>query len=363
MLTRPSGLGWWVAFERAIDDGPKAADLAKALAVCEATGADWLCLRAGDGGHADADLTEGSILAFKSAGKKVFLWPFEYGSDASLAGSLAILKHWRGLCLSGGAPAIDGIVLNAEFDFLKNASPEHARAFVASVRAQGWDYVGHAPPDYAGGRGDGSLAALDEVCDGIFPQTYAWEHNDLGHVHTINEVLALYRKRGIYRDRVNPVLCSYRPLFRGYTTPPEGLDPEEKAAFKPRQIPTSPLANEAELVAKDVVEGLDFLEGCEAPSIYTIDALHFASRPGVGAAVLTALTALTARAKPAKQTLPDGGLALADTDRAPATSIADEVHRLMEATPTRPDSPQAVATTAADITWSGEPPDSKGAAG
>jgi hypothetical protein len=64
-----------------------------------------------------------------------------------------------------------------------------------------------------------------------------------------------------------------------------------------------------------------------------------------------------------RQTLPDGGLALADTDRAPATSIADEVHRLVDATPTRPDSPQAVATTAADITWSGEPPDSKGAAG
>jgi hypothetical protein len=317
-MSKPLGLGWWVAFERSIDAGPKAADLAKALAVCEATGARWVCLRAGDGGHPDADLTEASILAFKAAGLQVFLWPFVYGH--ALSGTLAILKHWRGLCLPGGAPAVDGVILNAEFDF-ESVAPALARSLVGDVRALGYDFVGHAPPDFAGGRGDGPFPALDDACDAIMPQCYAWEHNDGGHIHTIDAVLSLYRKRGLYLDKVNPVLCSYRPKVRGYTK------------TEPKQpIPTAPLAGEAEIVARDVVAGLDHVDalgGCEAPSIYTIDAMTggWAARKGVGEAVLAALVA---RAGPVKQTLPDGGLDLGDTDRVPATSIADESHRLAE---------------------------------
>lgn len=313
-MSKPLGLGWWVAFERSIDAGPKAADLARAIAVCEATGARWVCLRAGDGGHPDSDLTEASILAFKEAGLQVFLWPFVYAT--ALSGTLGILKHWRGLCLRGGAPAVDGAILNAEFDFEKVA-PAVARALVGDARAIGYDFVGHAPPDFAGGRGDGPFPVLDEACDAIFPQCYAFEHNDGGHVHTIDAVLSLYRKRGLSLAKVNPILCSYRPKARG-----------RDSADHP--IPTPPLAGEADLVARDVIAGLahlDELGGCAAPSLYTIDAMTggWASRKGVGEAVLAALVA---RAKPVKQTAPDGALQLGNTDRVPATTIGDEAHRL-----------------------------------
>lgn len=54
----PSGLGWWVAFERAISSGSKEADLALAVGRCRSTEATWVGLRAGAGSGHDPDLDE-----------------------------------------------------------------------------------------------------------------------------------------------------------------------------------------------------------------------------------------------------------------------------------------------------------------
>lgn len=290
-MSAPQGLGAWIAFEHAIDPGPKTADLARAVTICKAIGAEWIVLRTGAGSVPDADLSEASIFAFAAAGIRVFLWPFIYAG--ALEGELKILRRYRGLCVPGGRPIVQGIVLNAEYQFMAGATVAEATTTVRRVREIGYEWVAHAPPDHAGGRGEGPLKTLDALCDAILPQTYAWEHNDLGHVHTIDKVLALYGARGLGLDKVWPILCTYRPRFRGKTPAPANVP-----------IPTPPLANEAARVAGDIVAGLDRIDalgGCPAPSLYSIDGMQFASRPGVAEAVLAALTVrqLRGRAPPA----------------------------------------------------------------
>lgn len=261
-LNVKSSLGWWVAFERAIDDGPKAVDLQKAIDVCKSTGAEWIAVRGGAGGHDDADLNAESIAAYREAGIEPIVWVFNYQRSQQ-----AELDDFARFAKMGVTKAI----LNAEFEYIP-ASEAQARSLVQGVRDLGYEWVAHAPPDYAGGRGEGALAALDEVCDAILPQVYAFEHNDKGHLHHIAAVVELYAARGYGLDKVWPVLGSYRPRTRGYSK-----NPTTGKTDVP--IPTARLTNEAERVSADVVAGLVdcFARGVRFPSIYSIDAMNFAN--------------------------------------------------------------------------------------
>lgn len=319
-MSAPKGLGWWVAFERAITDGPKAVDVQHAIDVCKATGAEWICVRASAGGNDDADLNAQSIAAYVAAGLQVVIWIFDYAT--SEAAELVDFKRYRDL-------GVTHAVLNAEYEYFA-ASEAQARGLVAKLRAMGFEWIAHAPPDYAGGRGDGPLKALDEVCDAIMPQTYAYEHNDQGHVHHIRAVMSLYSLRGFGPSKVWPILGGYRPRTRGY-----GADK--------KPLPTPPMADEANRVAADVVAGLDECErmGVPAPSIYTIDALHFINA-AVGAAVLAAVTAWAEQRMPAKH---EPGPSFPDTAATPITWADRAEQRAEHEVSTDPGTPRAKSTS------------------
>jgi len=124
--------------------------------------------------------------------------------------------------------------------------------------------VAHAPPDYAGSTNANPWNALDAACDAIMPQVYAWEHDDRGHVHHLNNVRARYVAKRTPIEKVWPILCSYRPKVRGFTK--EG-----------KSIPTPSMHDEAERVARDLMDGLThaWCVDSQAPSIYSLDAITF----------------------------------------------------------------------------------------
>ena len=253
-MTAPSGLGFWIAFESSIDPGAKPVDLAVAIGRCKRAGATWIAPRAGQDGLNDGAFNRASCEAFAAAGLDVYPWVFvDPGRNAGTIAAFAKMRDW---------PGVAGAILNAEFAY-QAESPDNARALVAGVRAAGYDFVAHAPPDYLGGYGaTKSLRALDNACDVVMPQVYAFEHNDAGHVAHLDRVLALYAKLGLSIDKVWPILCTYRPHTRGF-------DKDNKP------IPTPKIANEPQIVADDLIAGLDRIAACPAPSLYSLDAISW----------------------------------------------------------------------------------------
>lgn len=270
----PHGLGGWVAFEASLDPGAKVRDLHVATERCAAAGMSWIAPRAGAGNNADAAFNEASMEAYLAADLTVLPWWFPFvGTEKRLVEGL---KRW----FVGGA---HGAIINAEFEY-QPATPAAARALVAAIRtawaeAQGErirrglevvadePFLAHAPPDYLGaGVGhplSDELVVFDEECDAIMPQVYAWEHDDRGHVHHLERVMAGYAKRGLFADRVWPVGCTYRPKKRGGN-------------------PTPPMADEAQRVADDLLAFLahPIVAACPAPSLYTLDAITWINGPG-----------------------------------------------------------------------------------
>lgn len=245
---KPCGRGAWVAFQSAANpDNVREHDLQTIVERAKRLGANWLAVRAGAGTGMDADLRDDSLAYYRANGFQIFAWIFDYKDNS--VGEIAAYKRWVG--------KVDGVIMNAEFEYLGEDEAE-ARALVAGIRACGFDFVGHAPPDYAGGRGDGALKILDEVCDAIFPQVYAYEHDDSGHVHHLNNIRALYAARNLLH-KVSPVGCTYRPNVRGGRN-------------------LAPIADY--VVAQDVVAFLahPWTQSCESPSLYSIDAITFAGQ-------------------------------------------------------------------------------------
>lgn len=243
-----------------MDAGAKARDLEVAIDRAKRIGATWIAPRAGDVTRNDAQFDRASCEAYANAGLAVYPWLFvRPGRNAQTVAACASMRDW---------PGVAGVILNAEFEY-QGAQPAEAKALVASLRAAGFDFVAHAPPDYLGGRGSSpAFVALDEVCDAIMPQVYAWEHDDSGHVRHLDNVASLYAKRGIGADRCWPILCTYRPKVRGFD-----------AAGKAK--PTPPMANEARRVAADLLEGLahPWVRASRAPSLYSLDAISFITGP------------------------------------------------------------------------------------
>lgn len=271
---KPAGLGWWVAFEGAADAGPKPRDLEVLVARARRTGASWVLPRAGDAVSApsadpnrvqDGDFSRASCEAYAAAGFGVYPWVFGRpgaGGVARMVAQFARVRDW---------PGVRGAVINSEFE-VEHQSAAEARELVRQIRDLGFEFVAHAPPDYLGGRGTSAyFVALDEACDAILPQVYAYEHDDRGHVHHLEAVRALYEKRRVDLGKVWPVLCSYRPKTRGFDKGPDG---------KLRPRPTPPMADEARRVAEDVIAGLEHPWSSASPvSIYTLDAVSFINGP------------------------------------------------------------------------------------
>lgn len=293
----PHGLGGWVAFEGSLDPGAKVRDLHVAIERCDQAGMKWIAPRAGAGGANDGAFDEASVEAYLAAGLVVLPWIFPYvGTEAK------VRAGFKRFFIAGA----HGAIINAEFEY-QPATAAAARALVASIRtawaeAQGERlqrglevvadecWIGHAPPDYLGaGVGhplSDELVALDEECDAIMPQVYAYEHDDRGHAFHLDRVMSGYAKRGLGPDRVWPVGCTYRPKARGGK-------------------PTPTLPNEAQRVADDVRAFLEhpLVAACPAPSLYTLDAISWINGPGDR--VMAALRAHR------------------DTDRAPAPPDSD----------------------------------------
>jgi hypothetical protein len=290
-MPAPRSLGWWVAFERALSTGGKRADLQTAIERCKATGATWIAMRAGAGGNDDAALTEESVVTLDEAGLDVFIWIFDYTGRSGPE-----LEDYRRWFKTG---RVKGAILNAEYEYAKSSAHE-ALALVQSVRDIGYDFVAHAPPDYLGARGGEPWDSLDDACDQIMPQVYSFEHDDRGHVFHLDRVLALYKARGIDLAKVSPIGCSYRPKTRGYRV--------DQATGKSVPVPTPPMANEADVVARDVLAFMDHphVASCAAPSLYTLDAITWIN--GAGDRVLPALTERARRKTTEPPAMPDGGV-------------------------------------------------------
>ncbi len=245
-----------------MDPGPKARDLAVAIDRALRMGMSWVALRAGDAAVNDGQFDAKSIRAWKDAGFYVAPWLFArlYGVDRQIAavGQLADM-------------GVDGFIWNAEFDF---AAPTIANQIVARQLCEGTRrvapklWLAHAPPDYEGSRTGEPWDTFDDLCDHILPQVYAWEHNDAGHVYHLARVMARYVASGVPLSRVWPVLCSYRPKYRG-------VDSNGKS------IPTPKMLDEARVVANDLLAGLEhaWVAGSRAPSIYSLDAISWINGP------------------------------------------------------------------------------------
>jgi hypothetical protein len=250
-MKKLSGRGAWIAFEDAVTTQGRAADIAETVRRAKQLGAAWVTLRLGnagvrDGGsHINGKPAMDLVDALRAEDIDVAGWLFEYAKwpDASRA----IWRDW--------APILSAAIINAEFEYL-DATREMVKRLVGDLRDMNYEEVSHAPPDYAGGRGDGAMSFLDEECDRILPQTYSFEHDDSGAPYHLARVKALYEKRGIL-EKVSPVGCTYRPFVRGG-----------------RKL--SPIGDNA--VAADVVKFLDdpWTLATEIPSLYSIDAPSFA---------------------------------------------------------------------------------------
>ena len=252
-MSYPVGLGWWVAFENAMHPGPKEKDLEIAIERAKKTGARWVALRAGDGGNPDGALDAASRNAWKSAGFDVYVW--QYARPQTIAAEIALYKGW--------VKMVDGVIINAEFHHA-GASADTARMLVDGLRAVGFDFIAHAPPDYAGSANAEPWNTFDALCDAIMPQVYAWEHNDAGHVAHLDAVKKRYLAKGTPIEKVWPILCSYRPKTRGF-------DKNNKP------IPTPKMFDEPMKVAGDLLDGLEheWTSSSQAPSIYSLDAITF----------------------------------------------------------------------------------------
>lgn len=295
-MNAPKECGWWVAFFNTIHPGGFSEDIKRVIDVCKATDARWVALRMGQGKAGipkgkkgalpgeDTGITKEAIQAFKTEGIDPYLWVFNYRGYTPQE-----LKLYE----KGFGWGAVGAITNAEFPF-NGASPAEARALIEGIRAVAppGAFVGHAPPDYLGSRGGDPIGVydaweeFDAICDGIMPQVYAPEHNDMGHVYHLNRVFAGYEKRGLKKDKVWPILGSYRPYFRG-------TDAEN------RPIPVPYKKDEPQWMAADVVAGLDWVKEQNFPawSFYSLEALFNAQaqRPDTGKAVLEAITEWTMR--------------------------------------------------------------------
>jgi hypothetical protein len=263
-MKKLSGRGAWIAFEDAVTPQGRAADIAETVRRAKQLGAAWVALRLGnagvrDGGsHINGKPAMDLVDALRSENIDLAGWLFEYQKWPEA--SRAIWRDW--------SPLLSAAIINAEFEYL-DATEEMAKRLVGDLRGMGYEEVSHAPPDYAGGRGDGAMKYLDELCDRILPQVYSYEHDDSGAPYHLARIKALYEKRGLLA-KVSPVGCTYRPFVRGG-----------------RKL--SPIGDEA--VASDVVKFLDdaWTLTTEIPSLYSIDAPSFA---GEGrAAVFSAVEA------------------------------------------------------------------------
>lgn len=289
-MNAPKGLMWWIAFERSITPKDKEADLAQAIEWCKATGATSVALRAGAGGNADADMDARSIRAFLDAGIDPYVWVFAYQATQALEVGL------YNRAFGWGAK---GAIINAEFEYA-TATRDDALRLVEGIRVA-WDahgsggesFVAHAPPDYLGAQlghpPQDELISLDECCDLIMPQVYAWEHDDRGHAYHLDRIVKAYDARG-YADKLAPIGCSYRPKVRGGKPVPR-------------------MDDEPQRVALDVISYLEHpgVIRCPCPSLYTLDAIGWINGPAdqVISTLAARVNAQKAPTLPPPPTVPD----------------------------------------------------------
>ncbi len=270
----PYGRGLWTAFESAVTAGGKTEDLNNSIDICRRMGVSWIAPRAGAGGAPDASFDEASMRAYLDAGLHVYPWVFPYKGTEQ-----AVVRTFKRHFLGGA----HGCIINAEFEY-QSATAADARNLVRLIReawneAQGENvrmnravvadeaFIGHAPPDYLGaGVGhplSDELVALDEICDAIMPQVYAFEHDDRGHAYHLARVAAGYQKRGYEVQGVDSKIywigCTYRPKTRGGQ-------------------PTKPMIiEEALVVAGEVLAFLEheLVRHNRAHSLYSLDAMKW----------------------------------------------------------------------------------------
>lgn len=248
-MSAPVGLGIFIAYE------PQ-----NATDRCIDIGATWVAPRAGFNGWQKSSLSIASLERNRKRGLKSFPWiyPTPAGWKSSVAG---FVELWdTGLC--------DGLIIDAEAEWCgsdRALNALEADAFVQELRDRCPDaWIAHAPMDYIENHPTFPWAQFGKL-DAVMVQVYAFEHDDLGHVHHVEAVDAQWRAWEAAHPQSTkprwPIGCTYRPHERGYD-----------ANKKPIPLPAWP--NQGERVAADVAAFLDhpLVRSAQAPSLYSLEA-------------------------------------------------------------------------------------------
>lgn len=182
----------------------------------EATGARWIAPRAGDGGiyrspgQVNLPIGPAYMRLYQDLGLAVYPWIYLRPSDAEKGRDIAFLKRLVDLGASG-------VILDVEGEFL--GQKDAAKRLVDKARAAlGETFVGYSSfdlPAYHPSFPWEEFSALD----GAFPQLYAYEHNDAGHVYWMAEYDRQWAGKDAQSAAVKrcpryPVGACYRPRTR-----------------------------------------------------------------------------------------------------------------------------------------------------
>jgi hypothetical protein len=184
-MTAPTGFGLWIAYPDSLGAGGPSRWCDALLEV----GADWVALRAGDGGvigtyrdghrHRPVVSAE-TIRALQNGGIKVYPW--FYSRQTTWAAEVAQYRAF----MDDGA---DGVIIDAEghwsasvLGMKMSVLRAEATRFLDSMRTTlpAGTYMAHAPFPYRNLHGDFPYAEFDTACDGIMDQLYWTEINNRG---------------------------------------------------------------------------------------------------------------------------------------------------------------------------------------
>lgn len=226
MNTPPSGLGFWIAFPKMIEDGSPQA-IADSLV---SFGARWVAPRAGQGGGRDPSWTQTHTRACLDAGLGVYPWVFSYPDK--VAGEVKLAQAH----MSEGAT---GWIIDAEAPWTRPGLRPTCIKYGMELRsALGDTWIADAPWPYIDWHPDYPATGFATWVDARLPQAY-WTEIGRPRLDVMQTTLRQWERmhtRGMPRRPVWPIGVTYgraELITTGIKNPtcPGYLIPEDVGLF------------------------------------------------------------------------------------------------------------------------------------